>query len=107
MTSFPISMSAIFSTLASAKNGLGVAFSRSRSLRRVILRRDQVQLPGSRDGQQSGPARSAFQWPVESKHYRWWKVCRTRNEQPISGGEYSLSGREQFVRQRLYPNVTI
>jgi hypothetical protein len=57
--------------------------------------------------QLSGQAHSAFQWLVESKRYRRWKVCRTRDEQPISGGEYSLSGREQFVRQRLYPNVTI
>ena len=57
--------------------------------------------------QQSGRAHSAFQSPVESKYYRRWKVCRTRDEQPISGGEYSLSGREQFGRQRLYPSVTI
>jgi hypothetical protein len=57
--------------------------------------------------QQSGRAHSAFQWPVESKHYRRWKVCRTRDEQPISGGEYSLSGHEQFDRQRLYSSVTI
>jgi hypothetical protein len=52
-------------------------------------------------------AHSAFQWPVESKRYRRWKVCRTRDEQPISGGEYSLSRHEQLGRQRLYPSVTI
>jgi hypothetical protein len=52
-------------------------------------------------------ADTAFQWPVEPKHYRRWKVCRTRDEQPISGGEYSLSRHEQLGRQRLYPSVTI
>ena len=57
--------------------------------------------------QQSGRAHSAFQRPVESKYYRRWKVCRTRDEQPISGSEYSPSGCEQFGRQRLYPSVTI
>jgi hypothetical protein len=57
--------------------------------------------------QSSGRAHSTFQWPVEAKHYRRWKVCRTRDEQPISGGEYSLSGHEQFGRQRLYSSVTI
>jgi transposase InsO family protein len=46
-------------------------------------------------------------WPVESKHYRRWKVRRTRDEQPISGGEYWLSGHEQFGRRRLYSSVTI
>jgi hypothetical protein len=54
-----------------------------------------------------GRFHSAFQWPVESKHYRRWKVCRTRGERPISGGEYSLSRHEQFDRQRLYSSVTI
>ena len=57
--------------------------------------------------QSSGRAHGALQWPVESKRYRRWKVCLTQDEQPISGGEYSLSRHEQFGRRRLYPSVTI
>ena len=45
--------------------------------------------------------------PVQSKHYRRLKVCRIRDERPISGGEYCPSSREQLGRQGLYPSVTI
>jgi hypothetical protein len=57
--------------------------------------------------QSSGRAHTAFQWPVESKRYCRWKVCRTRDERPISGGEYSPSGHEQLGRQPRYSSVTI
>jgi hypothetical protein len=46
-------------------------------------------------------------WPAESRHYSRWKVCRTQDEQPISGSEYSPSGYEQLGRQDSYSSVTI
>jgi len=107
MFPFAISVSATFSNSALAKTRLSVAFSRSRSLSRVILQHDQIWSTRQPRRQSSGRAHRALQWPVESKRYRRWKVCRTRDEQPISGGEYSLSRHEQFGRQRLYASVTI
>jgi hypothetical protein len=52
-----------------------------------------------------GPLQSSGR--SKPKHYRRWKVCRTRDEQPISGGEYSPSSREQLGRQGRYARVTL
>jgi hypothetical protein len=48
-----------------------------------------------------------FQRPAKSEDCRRGKVCRTQDEQPISGGEYWPSRYEQLGRQRLYLSVTI
>ena len=107
MFPFAICVSTTFSSSVSAKSRLSVAFSRSSGFEPLILRYDLVWSTRQPGRPSSGRPHGAFQWPAEPKHYRRWKVCRTQGEQPISRGEYSPSGREQLVRQRLYPSVTI
>jgi len=108
----PSSLCATLYSSASAKNRLSVAFSRSRSLSPLTSSRRTEWRPSPRGASKvlvakarptiyttsrfsyaaaetaiERPAHTAFQWPVESKHKHRCKVCRTRDEQPISEGE--------------------